>query len=73
MFTRVVLLAAFAVLMSGCTEVMLGSHVWKKGTTQGGCTPEGYEKVGNPYLIDGIRYTPIATSQGYSEKGIASW
>lgn len=73
MFSRLVLLAAAAVLLSGCTEIMLGSHVWKKGTTKGDCAPEGYQKVGNPYLIDGVRYTPIETSQGYSERGIASW
>ncbi len=30
-------------------------------------------KIGNPYVIDGVRYYPQAESNGYVEKGIASW
>lgn len=63
-----------AFTLSGCTEIMLGSHIWKKGQgTPARCTAEGMNKVGNPYLVDGVRYTPIPSSWGYKEQGIASW
>jgi rare lipoprotein A len=73
------LMRVFALLMvvgmalSGCTEIMLGSHLYKKGSAQDRCVAEGGPKVGNPYLINGIRYTPQASSFSYRERGIASW
>lgn len=30
-------------------------------------------KIGNPYVIDGRKYYPISNSEGYTEKGVASW
>lgn len=60
------------VLLGGCAEVQLGSHLFKKRLNEG-CQTEGAPKVGNPYLVDGIRYEPMKSSLEYREKGIASW
>jgi rare lipoprotein A len=49
------------------------SHLWKRTQNAGACAPEGQPKVGEPYTVDGVRYTPAASSYGYREKGIASW
>lgn len=63
-------------LLTGCTEMQIATHVYKKATN-----PAPYQappirearKVGNPYVIEGKRYYPIASSEGYKAKGIASW
>lgn len=60
-------------LLSGCTEIQVGSHLFKKAYNSGTCKAEGDLKVGNPYRVDGITYTPMASSLSYSERGIASW
>lgn len=65
------LLAALA--LSACTELQVGSHIFKRANAAGGCQTQGDIKVGNPYLVDGIRYAPMKSSLGYREKGIASW
>lgn len=69
------LLLTFALLLTlgGCSEIMVGSHFLKKAGNMQSCKTVGDPKIGNPYLIDGIRYTPINTSSGFTEKGIASW
>lgn len=59
-------------LLAGCAQVQVGTHLVKKWD-QPECAANGAIKVGNPYLVDGIRYEPMKTSQGYREKGIASW
>lgn len=61
-----------ALALSGCTEIQVGSHLFKKAYA-GNCKAEGDLKVGNPYRVDGITYSPMGSSLGYSEKGIASW
>lgn len=59
-------------LLSGCSELMVASHLWKKANPVE-CKAVGDDKIGNPYLVDGTRYEPMSSSVGYSEKGIASW
>lgn len=62
-----------AALLAGCTELQVGSHLLKKGMDTYGCKEEGDMKVGAPYRVDGIRYEPMVSSLGYSERGVASW
>ncbi|HEX2858738.1 MAG TPA: septal ring lytic transglycosylase RlpA family protein [Alphaproteobacteria bacterium] len=67
-------LAATALLftaLGGCTELQVASHLFKRSSS--GCAAEGMNKVGEPYMVDGVRYTPAGSSAGYKEKGIASW
>lgn len=65
--------AAIATLLAGCTEIQVGSHLFKRGYGATSCKREGDLKVGNPYIVDGITYKPVTSSLGYSERGIASW
>lgn len=58
--------------LSGCAQVQVGAHILKRAD-QDNCAANGAIKVGKPYMIDGIRYEPMTSSLGYSEKGIASW
>lgn len=62
-----------AALLAGCTELQVGSHILKKGMDTYSCREEGNLKVGAPYRVDGIRYEPMVSSLGYSERGVASW
>lgn len=61
---------AAAVLLSGCAETELASHVWK--TTYPPTKSQGTFKVGNPYSIQGTQYVPVERYE-HSETGIASW
>lgn len=67
------LLWCLGVGLSGCTELMVGSHLYKKASNAKSCITEGAIKVGSPYIVDGERYEPQKSSLGYTEKGIASW
>ncbi len=69
---RLSLAVVIPVLLSGCSQIYVGNHLLKKADADK-CSPEGALKVGNPYIVDGIRYVPMNESLGYSEKGIASW
>ncbi|WP_337995582.1 septal ring lytic transglycosylase RlpA family protein [Oleispirillum naphthae] len=64
---------AVALMLSGCAESTLVAHTAK---TFGGAMEEepsgGGYKVGNPYQIDGIWYTPKEDYR-YVEEGVASW
>ncbi|TKW61338.1 MAG: septal ring lytic transglycosylase RlpA family protein [Blastochloris viridis] len=71
-YLRLSLAALVPVLLSGCAQVYVGNHLLKKADSAE-CAAEGYLKVGNPYIVDGVRYVPMNESLGYSEKGIASW
>lgn len=62
---------------TGCTEMIVGSHYFKKATNKPAAykAPRitGKRKIGNPYEIMGKTYYPIPSSEGYRAKGIASW
>lgn len=69
---KLVLLAFTALTLSSCSELMVANHLWKKSRPDE-CKTVGDDKIGNPYIVDGVRYEPMNSSIGYSEKGIASW
>jgi rare lipoprotein A len=61
----------------GCAETELVVHTAKQlqgmdGATKPAPTVQGYYKVGNPYSINGVTYTP-AENYHYAETGVASW
>lgn len=58
-------------LLAGCTETQLASHV-VKNLPHGGSQSQGTFKVGKPYQINGKWYTPKET-YSHTETGIASW
>ena len=66
----VFMFAAVCFVLSGCTEVQLASHVFKKVAPPP--KSQGTFKVGNPYRINGKKYYP---QENYDlvETGIASW
>lgn len=70
-------LALFAVVsLSGCymTELEVASHLFKRASGPSECSKaRGHLKVGNPYVIKGVKYYPMKSSYGYREEGIASW
>ena len=69
-------LFAFALLcslsLSGCAEVELASHVTKKAFPTTTSASKVYFKVGNPYKIAGLTYTPQERYE-FVETGVASW
>jgi len=70
-----ILLTCFA--FTGCTELQLTEHFAKKAMHQP--PPQtapaitGNRKIGKPYEVMGQWYYPVSSSDGYREKGIASW
>jgi rare lipoprotein A len=61
------------VLLSGCAGVQLVTHTIKVLMPWGGADSKtGRYKVGNPYVINGIKYYPEEDWE-YDERGIASW
>lgn len=69
---RILISCLGALLLVGCAETELASHVWK--TYDPPARSQGTFKVGNPYSIpsEGIRYVP-QESYDHVETGIASW
>ncbi len=69
-------LCSITFLMAGCSEIELGSHVYKQFTrpdqTVAQNTSKGVLKVGKPYQVKGTTYYPEET-YNYVETGIASW
>jgi len=65
-------LAAFCLLLAGCTSAELASHAAKQLRGQGGDRAVGEYKVGNPYQISGVWYYP-KVDYNYDATGIASW
>ena len=65
-------------MLSACSEIELGSHLYKKWegdeipTQQANSKTQGTFKVGKPYSIAGRTYYPQET-YNYTETGIASW
>ena len=75
-YTFTLLAAAF--VLTGCGGFSgfgspYGGHVTYNPSGQAAPQVVGKRKVGNPYTIMGKWYYPINSSEGYSEKGIASW
>lgn len=66
------ILFASLFLLAGCSEVQLASHVIKRIPGVTGGQSQGTFKVGNPYKIKGVWYTP-RESYNHTETGIASW
>lgn len=63
-------------MVAGCAETQLVVHTAKQlqgrdGTTTG-AAQLGYYKIGTPYTINGVTYTPIENYE-YVETGVASW
>jgi rare lipoprotein A len=59
--------------LGACAESTLAVNTSKKfGEQSGDPAARGVYKVGNPYTINGITYTP-AIDYNYDETGIASW
>jgi rare lipoprotein A len=69
---------ALLLLLSGCAEAELASHIYKKNAypaTSGGnynTANAGNFKIGKPYKVDGQWYYPKEEYE-YTETGIASW
>jgi len=68
------LLLTGAALLAGCEggPDVAGGHGTGPHPRNGGGPTQGYYKVGQPYQIDGVTYTP-AVDYNYDETGIASW
>lgn len=58
--------------LAGCTETQLAAHVAKQLPGTKKSQSKGDFKVGNPYKINGVWYTPKET-YNLTETGIASW
>ncbi|HRQ60608.1 MAG TPA: septal ring lytic transglycosylase RlpA family protein [Alphaproteobacteria bacterium] len=79
--SRYFILLLSGLLLSGCAELEVASHVVKKFPGTPGSrqqeqsqspTQAGNFKVGKPYKVDGKWYTP-KESYDFEETGIASW
>lgn len=66
---------AFA--FAGCAEMNVASHFYKKSTNKPAAyyapAIKGDRKIGKPYAVLGKTYYPISNSEGFKQKGIASW
>ena len=70
--TSVAFVMGVSVMLSGCAETELVSHMFKKATWAGSKETAGSYKVGNPYTVAGVRYHPQEDFNKV-ETGIASW
>ena len=68
---RAGILVALALLLSACAQTQLAVFAVKEIAREAPAG-EGVYKVGQPYQINGIWYTP-AEDPAYSKTGIASW
>jgi rare lipoprotein A len=71
---RLVAIVVLALLLSACAQTQLAIFTVKKvtGVVNDTAKPSPSYKVGNPYEINGVRYTPREDSD-YDVTGIASW
>jgi rare lipoprotein A len=71
---RVAMLTAAAGLLGACSEAQLALHATKsvEQAFDDSSTTHGAYKVGNPYAVEGVWYTP-REDFAYDETGIASW
>jgi rare lipoprotein A len=68
-----ILLFGSVALLAGCGSSPSGPGARPGPATHTGSgSTQGYYKVGQPYQIDGVTYTP-AVDYNYDETGIASW
>lgn len=65
-------LCLVSVMVSACSEIELGSHLYKKYDRPPNQQAQGNFKVGKPYTVQGTTYYPTET-YSYVETGIASW
>lgn len=74
---RILAVIVTGLALSGCTELQLTEHFAKKAmrepAPQTAPAITGARKIGKPYQIMGQWYYPVSNSDGYREKGIASW
>jgi len=70
--TSLALVLGLSVMLSGCAETELATHLFKKATWAGSQETAGTYKVGNPYSVAGVRYHP-REDFNLVETGIASW
>lgn len=70
-------LAMTLLATTGCAQMRLGTHLTKSMTDApapySAPAVTGPRKIGQPYEILGKTYYPIPSSEGFTEKGIASW
>lgn len=70
---RAIVLLAGIALLAGCGGGGSGQGGYHRSPSAGPLPGEGgYYKIGKPYEIDGVTYTP-AVDYNYDETGIASW
>ncbi len=70
--TRLPALVGAVLILAGCSEVALVSHVYKEHTPPPMTAEGGTYKVGKPYQIGGVWYYP-KEDFSYREDGVASW
>lgn len=63
---------SLALLAAGCAETQVALHAAKQLSPAPEDSMVGTYKVGNPYVVNGVRYHP-AVDYSYIETGIASW
>ncbi len=63
--------AVLALLVGACAEVELAAYTAKRIVTPSEA-PQGVYKVGEPYQVDSVWYTP-AEDPDYDHVGVASW
>lgn len=66
---RIGVLLGLCLALIGCAETQLAAHVASVARPE---PARGSYKIGKPYTIRGIRYTP-REDMAYDRKGIASW
>ena len=68
-------------LLYACSQTQLATHITKQAIKKSEIDISGKEddnkikavyKIGNPYFINGIKYTP-KEEKNYYEEGVASW
>ncbi len=77
---KLLIVGLFALLLGGCSNgfkqssnTQFSDRISYTPAPIAAPAVTGKRKVGKPYNIMGKRYYPISSSEGYREKGIASW
>ena len=69
---RAVSIIAFVLALNACAQSQLAVHTFKQIIPGGDPGGGGHYKIGQPYQVNGVWYTP-AEDPNYNETGIASW